>query len=381
MDQKQKITGVILAGGQARRMEGQDKGLVQLGDKPLIEWTIDSLSPQVGSIMINANRNFEIYHRYKLRIIADYYDDFCGPLAGMASAMIKIKTPLMATVPCDSPFIPDDLIVRLYQSLEKNNADIAVAHNGERIQPVFTLMKTTLSSSIRTFLESGGRKIDKWFEEHKLAITDFSDKPDMFLNINTPEDLEMIEARLKIPPAPDSHDIPIVGFAAYSGTGKTTLLKKLIGLFSQNNINVGVIKHAHHEFDIDHPGKDSYELRKAGAKQILVGSKNRWAHIVEYSGEHTYTLEDHINHMAGENLDLILVEGFKPEAIPKIEIIRSGFKNPLFYPSDSSVIAIATDGELPQETDLPVLDLNSAEEIYEFICKRFLSISNELKFG
>jgi len=193
MDYKQKITGVILAGGQAKRMEGQDKGLVNLGNRPLIEWVIDSLEPQVGSLIINANRNFEIYHQYNLRIIADFYENYCGPLAGMASAMIKVKTPLMATVPCDSPFIPEDLITRLYQSLDKNKAEIAVAHNGDRMQPVFTLMKTSLSTSIKKFLENGERKIDKWFEKHKLAITDFSDKPDMFLNINTPEDLEMIE--------------------------------------------------------------------------------------------------------------------------------------------------------------------------------------------
>ncbi len=165
---------------------------------------------------------------------------------------------------------------------------------------------------------------------------------------------------------------PVLGFAAYSGTGKTTLLVRLIPLLYEMGIRVGVIKHAHHTFDIDHKGKDSYELRKAGASQMLIGSETRWAMIVETDTSKKNTLQDLILHLDHDKLDLVLVEGFKPEHIPKIELIRPSLGNPLFYPEDNSVIAVATDAELPAATTLPVLDLNNPEDIAEFIVNEFL---------
>jgi len=166
--------------------------------------------------------------------------------------------------------------------------------------------------------------------------------------------------------------IPVLGFAAYSGTGKTSLLVKLLPLLNEKGIRVGVIKHAHHTFDIDHEGKDSFELRKAGAKQMLVGSDRRWALMVE-TDNNKNSLGDFILKLDHENLDLILVEGFKPESIPKIELTRPTLGNPLFYPEDKSVIAVATDAELPVKTTLPILDLNNPEQIAEFIISRFLN--------
>jgi len=115
----------------------------------------------------------------------------------MASCLGAIDTPFMVTVPCDSPFIPADLVKRLYLQLEQNDADISVAHNGDRIQPVFVLMKNSLQNSIMDFLNNGERKIDQWFEQHKLAITDFSDQPDTFININTQDELAKIEEKLR----------------------------------------------------------------------------------------------------------------------------------------------------------------------------------------
>lgn len=162
-------------------------------------------------------------------------------------------------------------------------------------------------------------------------------------------------------------NIPVLGFAAYSGTGKTTLLIKLLPLLAAHNIRTAVIKHAHHDFDIDHQGKDSYELRKAGARQMLVGSERRWALMVENDETRTNTLQDFISYLNHEDLDLILVEGFKPENIPKIELTRPSLGNPFFYPRDKSVIAIATDAELSEKTTLPVLDLNDPGEIAGFI--------------
>jgi len=166
---------------------------------------------------------------------------------------------------------------------------------------------------------------------------------------------------------------PLVGFTAYSGTGKTTLLIKLISILSDKGIRVGIIKHAHHTFDIDQPGKDSYMLRKAGASEMLIGSVNRWALMVDAEKDQEFTLQDHIQRLDQDSLDLILVEGFKLEAIPKIELTRPSLGNDLFFPDDENVIAVATDEPLPIETDLPLLDINNPDQIAAFICEHFLS--------
>jgi len=162
-------------------------------------------------------------------------------------------------------------------------------------------------------------------------------------------------------------DIPILGFAAYSGTGKTTLLKKLIPLLKEKNIRIGMIKHAHHDFDIDIPGKDSYELRKAGAEQMLVASKQRWALMVETPGQDEAQLSDLLKQLDTSKLDLVLIEGFKHVDYPKIECHRSSLEKDLIFPKDKSIIALATDQKLMINTNIPQLDLNSPEEIVKFI--------------
>ena len=167
-------------------------------------------------------------------------------------------------------------------------------------------------------------------------------------------------------------DFPLVGFAAYSGTGKTTLLIKLLSIFNERGLRIGVVKHAHHTFEIDYPGKDSYELRKAGANQVLIGSRKRWALITENSDKKDKTLEYHVRNLDLENLDLVLVEGFKPEIIPKIELHRPVLGKDLLFPGDSSIIAIATDEKLQNTNALPCLDLNNPEEIAQFVIDRFL---------
>ncbi|RKZ92961.1 MAG: molybdopterin-guanine dinucleotide biosynthesis protein B [Candidatus Parabeggiatoa sp. nov. 1] len=168
--------------------------------------------------------------------------------------------------------------------------------------------------------------------------------------------------------------IPILGFVAHSGTGKTTLLLKIIPLLKDKGLRIGMIKHTHHKFDIDHPGKDSYRLRHAGAEQMLVASRKRWALMVEMGDEFDEPdLEQVLPHLDQEQLDLILVEGFKHERFPKIEVHRPSLERPLLFPQDDSVIAIACD--VPQTavaTDLPVLDMNQPEQIVAFIEQRIL---------
>ena len=191
--QPAEITAVILAGGRGRRMGGKDKGLVDLNGAPLIEYTLSAVSPQVGRLVINANRNIEEYQRYGFPVVSDTMADYQGPLAGFASAMAAAETEYIVTIPCDSPLLPDDLVQRLVQALNREDAELAVAHDGHRLQPVFALIQVSLLPSLLQFLQRGDRKIDLWYAQHKMAKADFSDIPETFLNINTPADQQQLQ--------------------------------------------------------------------------------------------------------------------------------------------------------------------------------------------
>jgi molybdopterin-guanine dinucleotide biosynthesis protein MobB len=163
--------------------------------------------------------------------------------------------------------------------------------------------------------------------------------------------------------------VPLLGLAAFSGTGKTTLLRRLLPLLTARGLRVAVIKHAHHSFDLDKPGKDSYELRKAGACRMLVASRNRRALVEETPGDPEPRLAELLAGLRQDDLDLVLVEGFKHESFPKIELHRPGLGRPLLFPDDPSILAVATDGELPESTRLPVLPLNDARAIADFVVR------------
>ena len=198
---KQNVTAVILAGGKGRRMDGQDKGLIKLANRPLIEYVIDAIKPQVETIILNANRNQEQYSDYGYPVISDTLDDFQGPLAGFFSAMKTATTSHIITLPCDGPLLPNDLVERLIFSIndktvDDKNPDIAVAHDGDRMQPVYALMPTTLKTSLNTFLKSGERKIDFWYKQHQVALTNFSDCSETFRNINTAEQRDTLQRDL-----------------------------------------------------------------------------------------------------------------------------------------------------------------------------------------
>lgn len=167
-------------------------------------------------------------------------------------------------------------------------------------------------------------------------------------------------------------DIPVIGFAAYSGTGKTTLITEIIAILSRRNLRVGTVKHAHHNFDIDHPGKDSYRLREAGASQVLIGSSRRWALMVEYEDKGNRPLEFHLQQLDADNLDLVLVEGFKVGQIPKIEVHRPSLGNPPLFRQDDHIIAVATDEPQRVDTRLPVFNLARPEAIADFIIHHFM---------
>ncbi len=178
-------------------MGGEDKGLIAISGRQMISYVVAALAPQVSDVIINANRNTERYAALGYRVVGDTVAGYFGPLAGMASAMQVAETPFIVTAPCDSPFVPTDLTQRLYDGLLADDAQISVAHDGDRMQPVFTLLRTDLLDSMLAYLDAGDRKIDRWFAQHRCVTVDFSDQPATFLNVNTPEDITAAEVRLR----------------------------------------------------------------------------------------------------------------------------------------------------------------------------------------
>jgi len=183
-----KVTGIVLAGGKGSRMGGVDKGLQPLRGKPMVGWSIARLRPQVDEIVINANQNLEIYRAFGFRVVADEIGGFAGPLAGLHAGLNAAAHPLVVTVPCDSPFLPNDLVARLQNNLGENQ--LAVAKTGDQPHPVFALMKREVRESLEAFLASGGRKIDAWYSALKIVEVSFDDEADAFRNINTLEELK-----------------------------------------------------------------------------------------------------------------------------------------------------------------------------------------------
>ena len=182
-----KVTGIVLAGGKGSRMGGVDKGLQPLRGKPMAAWAIARLKPQVDEIVINANQNLEVYSAFGYRVVSDEIGGFAGPLAGLHAGLSAATHPLAATVPCDSPFLPADLVFRLKNSIGEN--DLAVAKTGGQSHPVFILVKTSVRRNLENFLQGGGRKIDAWYASLKVVEVSFDDEADAFRNINTLEEL------------------------------------------------------------------------------------------------------------------------------------------------------------------------------------------------
>lgn len=184
------ITAVIVAGGQGSRISGQDKGLISLHGKTLIELIIEQISPQIDRLIINANRNTEQYRQFGLPVIKDNIPGFQGPLAGMLAALNSVDTEFIITLPCDGPRLAADYVNRMSTALAESKSDIAVAHNGLRMQQMYALIPTSLAENLFAFLKQDKHAIKHWLAQQNVTTADFSDHPEMFLNINTDEDLK-----------------------------------------------------------------------------------------------------------------------------------------------------------------------------------------------
>ncbi|UDM06881.1 molybdenum cofactor guanylyltransferase [Halomonas sp. NyZ770] len=192
------LTGMILAGGEGRRMGGRDKGLEPFAGLPLVVHTVKRFDGHVHELMINANRNGDAYALFADRVIADAEGGFKGPLMGIYSGLRAARTPWLLVAPCDSPALPHDLVARMVAGIvtQDGEHDIAVAFDGERLHPVVALLRTSLADDLAATLAEGERKIDRWYARHTWCRVDMSDCPEAFANLNTEEEKARLEQAL-----------------------------------------------------------------------------------------------------------------------------------------------------------------------------------------
>lgn len=189
------ISGLILSGGQGRRMGEADKGLQALAGRPVIARVIARFAPQVSELIISANRNVDAYARFGYRVVGDELGT--GPLAGLHAGLRAARHDLVATAPCDAPALPHDLVDRLLSSLNERQADVAVAATGGLAHPVFVLVRKAALPRLTAFLEAGGRKADAWYTEAAAVTVAFDDEADAFANLNSPADFSAFARGLK----------------------------------------------------------------------------------------------------------------------------------------------------------------------------------------
>lgn len=194
MNTQTKVTGVILAGGLARRMNGQDKGLVQFKGRPMVTYAIAAMGAVADETVVNANRNLTEYRKFGLPVMSDGTNNFDGPLAGILAAMRYAETGLLLVLPCDSPLIEARHLQKLLAARARNDADVAVAFDGERLHPVFLALKIALKPGLENYLQSGQRKVESWLEQQNTVKANFSCESEIFSNINSLIELSALEA-------------------------------------------------------------------------------------------------------------------------------------------------------------------------------------------
>ena len=361
MIDQSKVVGLVLAGGRSSRM-GRDKAEVILNGRTMLDQVSERLKAQVDTVLINSNTP----HKTPYVTIPDDLAEFQGPLAGVMAGLTFVKNHMpgathLLSVPVDTPFFPEDLAQKL-TAFEPSNAGIIVARSNGNLHPVFALWPVQLASDLQTFLaESDDRRVKSFFSRHPLTIVDFEEgNGDPFFNINTRQDLALAEKRMSSPSKPK-----IIGISGWKNSGKTGLAVRLVTELTARGYKVSTIKHAHHDFDIDKVGADSFRHREAGAHEVTIVSGTRYAIMHELRGAPEPSFEEILARLAP--CDLVLIEGYKREPIPKIEARRLDAKNttPLAG-TDPWIKAIAAD-HVVAETHLPVFDLNDTGKIADFV--------------
>jgi len=187
-----QISGLILAGGRSSRMDGNDKGLLMLLGRPMIDHVINRLKAQVGQVLISANRHLDSYEKFGYEVLVDDYDDYRGPLAGMSRGLAQCKSEYLLTVPCDGPLLPLDLASRMLECAQQKKAKAVLAFDGQYKQPTYNLIHKDLSAQLTQSLEHNEHKLGKWLMDNGAHKLDFADQKSAFLNVNTPADLDFL---------------------------------------------------------------------------------------------------------------------------------------------------------------------------------------------
>lgn len=352
-----KITGILLAGGNSRRM-GRDKALIEVDGKPLWHRCRQALAATCNSILIAGDRP-------DLASVdsPSFADTFPGSsLAGLHTALLHADSDWVTVLPCDLPY-PSPQLLQVLQNACSNDIQAVVPRSRFGREPLIACYRQSCLPQITHRLKSGQAKILDLLDELTVHYLDEAALPAgwrrALRNLNSPEDLR----RLQQPP-------PALSFIANSGTGKTTLIEKVITELSNNGWRIGILKHDAHDFEIDHEGKDSWRLTRAGAAVTAISSPVKTAIIRQHEIEPS--LEELLDPFRGQ-VDLILTEGFKQSSLPKIEVHRAALDKPLLSRGDyhnPTLIAVASDS--PPTLDVPVYDLNNVTELCQFIEETFL---------
>ncbi|AMV71213.1 bifunctional molybdopterin-guanine dinucleotide biosynthesis protein MobA/MobB [Desulfuromonas sp. DDH964] len=356
------VTGVLLAGGKSRRM-GRDKALLELQGEPLFERALALLQDYFPRVLIAGDR--PDLARPEVPALADHYPG--SALGGIHTGLRAAATEWIFVVPCDMPF-PDQRIVEALLRL-RPGADAVVPRTAHGYEPVFALYHKNCLALMEAQLNQGRFRINELYTQLRLNVLDGEQLPPgwqrSLTNLNTPEQYTRAQEERMTP--------PVVSIVAKSGTGKTTLLEKLITELKARGYRVGAIKHDAHSFSIDHEGKDSWRLTQAGADTMLITSPAQIAMVKQNPpGAEPSLAETIATYCSG--LDIVLTEGFKRNAMPKIEVHRQACGEPLLCRGeahDPQLFAVASDQ--PLELDVPVLDLNDARGLVDLIVARFLA--------
>ena len=286
------IIGAIIAGGQSSRMGGREKAFLELDSKPVILHVIEQFEPQVDQLVINANGEPARFSEFGLEVVPDVLTSFDDAACGYCMQHFNLRKDVggdvLVTVPSDTPFLPFDLAAKLLENTMASGA--AIAASGGQEHYIIGAWKTELLDDLdRAIAKDGLFRVKDWAHRVSAQKVEWPVEPhDPFFNVNTPEDLLRAQQILEGFPMKQK----IIGVAGFKNAGKTTLVEKLVVDLTARGFRISTVKHAHHSFDIDHEGRDSFRHRKAGATEVAVVSSGRWALIHELRNEAEPNLED-----------------------------------------------------------------------------------------
>lgn len=358
------LTGVILAGGKSRRM-GRDKAWLPVDGQALFERVLAVMAELFPQLLIAGDR--PDLARPGLPAVADLYPG--SALGGLYTGLLQAPTPYIFATACDIPH-PDPAIIRTLCALRQGN-DLVVIRTAQGLEPLFAVYGKNCLEPMRQLLDAGNFRIYDFYHQVRVRYVGEEELPANWrralCNINTPQDYAALKEASAM-----TLSVPVVSIVAKSGTGKTTLLEKLIAELKGRGYRLAAVKHDAHSFEIDHEGKDSWRLTQAGADTTIITSPAKVAVMKKNRPNQEPTLFETIATYCGD-VDLVLTEGFKKSSMPKIEVHRRERSASLLCRGeerDESLIAVASDE--PLELDVPVYDINDAKGLSDFIVARFL---------